>query len=124
MFELLQQRDLSDGRARHAFLFAFQADLLHGHHLARGLVPSLVHHSIGSWENSGDPARSGEMVLMVALYCRDGEFISTTTLVSLFKEGKKNNTNLLQSSLFSSSPPFYPVNDHDRELIQSHMVLP
>lgn len=60
MFELLQQRDLSDGRARHALLFAFQTDLLHGHHLTRGLVPALVHHSVGTWENSGDrrPLRS------------------------------------------------------------------
>lgn len=85
MFELLQQRDLSDGRARHAFLFTLQTDLLHGHHLACGLVPAFVNHSIGTCNNSG------------AHRSLSWEFIGYKTNKDsghkwmMFQGGKKNN---------------------------------
>lgn len=46
MLELLQQGHLSDGGAGDPLLLTLQADLLHGHHLTRGLVSALVNHPV------------------------------------------------------------------------------
>lgn len=46
VLQLLKQRHLPDSSAGNSLLLALQADLLHGHHLSRGLVPAFVHNAV------------------------------------------------------------------------------
>lgn len=48
VLQFLQQGHLPDGRAWNPLLLTLQADLLHRHHLPRGLVSALVNHAIGT----------------------------------------------------------------------------
>lgn len=49
MFQLLEQRNLSDSCAGNALLLALQSDLLHGHNLPRSLVLTFIHNPICTW---------------------------------------------------------------------------
>ena len=51
VFQLLEQRDLSDRRRRNAFILGFEADLLEGDDAARvGEVARFVDDAVGPWQ--------------------------------------------------------------------------
>lgn len=54
--ELLEQRDLANGRARHSVRLRVQPDALQGHHLARRVVLGLVDHAVHALANLLHPA--------------------------------------------------------------------
>lgn len=54
MVELLEQRNLADGRARDAFLLAFEPDAFQGDNLASLLILRLPNDTVGALAELGD----------------------------------------------------------------------
>lgn len=109
MLQLLQQGDLPDGGAWNPLFFTLQTDLLHRHHLARGLVSAFVNHPIGTCNTCNHLIHQNPQ-------------INVSGTISSITQTLKNKTDLHQFSLFSGSHPLFPVgkNAHEHFHCQFH----